>query len=102
MRKRKMVVAIVAGVLVLLARAGENLRGPLDPPPQPGEESFWLVESDIKLAYRSQGTGRPVLVLHGGPGYPIRGPIPGLDRLAETHTLYSYDQRGCGRSTRPF
>jgi proline iminopeptidase len=122
MRKHKMVVAIVAGVLVLLAgaalwfwrmmgeplyrpgmvRAGENLRGPLDPPAQPTEGSFWLVEADIKLAYRAEGSGRPVLVLHGGPGYPIRGSVPGLDRLVETHTLYYYDQRGCGRSTRPF
>jgi proline iminopeptidase len=122
MRKRTMAVAILAGLLLLLAaaafwfwrmmgeplyrpgmvRAGENLRGPLDPPPQPAGEPSWLVEPDIKLAYRSEGSGPPILVLHGGPGYPLRGPVPGLDRLAEGLTLYSYDQRGCGRSTKPF
>jgi proline iminopeptidase len=117
-----MAVAIAAGTLLLLAgatfwfwrmmgeplyrpgmvRTGENLRGPLDPPPQSPGEPFWFVEPDIKLVYRSEGSGPPVLVLHGGPGYPIRGPVPGLDRLAEGRTLYFYDQRGCGRSTRPF
>jgi proline iminopeptidase len=50
----------------------------------------------------AQGTGEPVIMLHGGPGYPIRIPWPGLKQAASTHRFYYYDQRGCGKSTKPF
>jgi proline iminopeptidase len=85
-----------------MVRSGENLRGPLDPPKQSAEISYWLVEDDIRLFYNTQGHGRPVLLVHGGPGYPIHGPLPGLELLTKDHKLYYYDQRGCGKSTKPF
>jgi proline iminopeptidase len=51
-----------------------------------------------ELYYRSVGSGRPVIVVHGGPGlghYYLR---PGMDVLADRFRLVYYDQRGTGRS----
>jgi proline iminopeptidase len=85
-----------------MVRAGKNLRGSLSPPRQIGDDSHWLVEDDIRLFRTSQGTGRPILVVHGGPGYPFHDWPAGLALLAKDHKVICYDQRGCGRSTRPF
>jgi proline iminopeptidase len=85
-----------------MVRSGQNLRGPLDPPKQNGDGPYWQVEQGIRLFYDTQGSGRPVLVIHGGPGYPIRRPLAGLEPLAKDFKFCYYDQRGCGKSTRPF
>jgi proline iminopeptidase len=85
-----------------MVRAGKNLRSSLVPPEQTAEESYWLVEKDIRLFYHTQGAGKPVLVIHGGPGFPIRQPLTALVPLAGQYKFYYYDQRGCGRSTKPF
>jgi proline iminopeptidase len=117
--------AIIVGALVLLAlilgggayvwyasqqplykpgmvRAGNNLQAPLTPPPQqPEDENFWNVEEDIRLYHFSEGEGRNVLIVHGGPGYPYAEPWPGLEPLTGEYQFYYYDQRGSGKSTRP-
>jgi proline iminopeptidase len=85
-----------------MVRAGTNLRAPLDPPPQQPSQAFWTVEPDIRLHYSTHGEGRPVLVVHGGPGYPITTPLAGFAPLAAKFQFHYYDQRGCGQSTRPF
>jgi proline iminopeptidase len=85
-----------------MVRAGNGLRGPLEPPPQSGKVQSWQVETDIQLHYFSAGQGRPVLVIHGGPGLPYAQPWSGLAALTNRYTFYYYDQRGCGGSTRPF
>jgi len=84
-----------------MVRAGKNLRASLTPPAQSGDESSWSVAQDIKLYHFSDGTGKNVLVVHGGPGYPIRSSLPGLKRLTDRYKFIYYDQRGCGKSTRP-
>jgi proline iminopeptidase len=84
-----------------MVRAQENLRGPLEPPGQPADPNFWKVESDIRLYHYSDGQDRKVLVVHGGPGYPIQEAWEGLRRMNKNHEFIYYDQRGCGRSTRP-
>ncbi|HEY5961604.1 MAG TPA: alpha/beta hydrolase [Polyangiaceae bacterium] len=66
------------------------------------DSEAWQVEPGISLAHFEVGTGRPVLVVHGGPGIPFRQPMAGLLPLTERYRFYYYDQRGCGRSTRPF
>jgi proline iminopeptidase len=71
------------------------------PPAQSGDQSYWQVENDIKLYHFSEGTGKNVLILHGGPGYPIRKPWAGLKPLVANYKFNYYDQRGCGKSTRP-
>jgi proline iminopeptidase len=84
-----------------MVRAGENLRAPLTPPEQSDDEHFWSVEQDIQLYHFSEGEGRNVLIVHGGPGYPFAQPWPGLEPLTNEHKFHYYDQRGCGQSTRP-
>jgi proline iminopeptidase len=36
-----------------------------------------------------------------GPGYPYRQPWTGLEALTADYRFHYYDQRGCGRSSRP-
>jgi proline iminopeptidase len=85
-----------------MVKAGENLRSPLTPPAQNGDPDFWQVENDIRLYHFAVGSGRNVLVIHGGPGMPYREPLAGLQPLTTVYRFHYYDQRGCGRSTRPF
>ncbi|HUJ69812.1 MAG TPA: alpha/beta hydrolase [Syntrophorhabdales bacterium] len=73
----------------------------LAPPTQRGGPLFWNVEEDTEIYHFQEGIGRNVLIVHGGPGYPYREAWPGLAHLAATHQFVYYDQRGCGRSTRP-
>jgi len=84
-----------------MLREGKNLRSPLDPPVQTGDDEYWQVEEDIRLWHFSQGSGRNVLIVHGGPGMPTRQPWQGLVPLADEYRFHYYDQRGCGQSTRP-
>jgi proline iminopeptidase len=56
--------------------------------PVPGAELF----------VRRIGAGRPVVVLHGGPGADHEYLRPGFDALADGRELIYYDQRGGGRS----
>lgn len=84
-----------------LVRQGKNLRAPLTPPAQTGGDGVWQVESDIQLHYFTAGQGRPVLVVHGGPGIPYTQAWQGLAPLTGRYRFYYYDQRGCGQSTHP-
>jgi len=84
-----------------MVRAERNLRAPLSPPPQGGDPNFWVVEPDIKLYHFDVGKGRTALVVHGGPGRPHLKPWAGLEALKNSYRFIYYDQRGCGRSTRP-
>ena len=50
------------------------------------------------LYVREVGKGQPIVVLHGGPDFDHTYLLPDLDRLADSHRLIYYDQRGRGRS----
>jgi proline iminopeptidase len=52
----------------------------------------------VQLYAREVGSGRPILVLHGGPDFDHRYLLPELDRLADSYRLIYYDQRGRGLS----
>ena len=105
--------AVVVGIVLFLrvmarplyepgmVARGEGLRGSLTPPSQSGAQTWWEVESDIRLYHFSEGQGENVLIVHGGPGYPIRATWAGLKPLAANYKFNYYDQRGCGKSTRP-
>lgn len=65
------------------------------------DDQYWEVEKGVQLHHFSEGEGRNVLVLHGGPGFPFIKPLPGLERLTNNYRFHYYDQRGCGKSSRP-
>ncbi len=84
-----------------MVSAGENLSAPLEPPSQTADSDTWLVEPGIELTHFSEGEGRNVLVIHGGPGQPFAQPASGLSLLSNDYRFHYYAQRGCGQSTRP-
>jgi proline iminopeptidase len=75
----------------------------ISPPPSqegvPG--SYWKMEEGVLLYYFEHGRGKPVLVIHGGPGIPPYRSWEGLRFLGDEYHAYYYHQRGCGSSSRP-
>ena len=63
---------------------------------------YFELDDDISLFYKAYGDGKPVLVIHGGPGIPYKDSWKGLAAFEESHKFYYYHQRGSGKSTRPF
>lgn len=49
---------------------------------------------------KKAGGGRPLLVVHGGPGLPHYY-LSSLERLADEREVIFWDQLGCGNSERP-
>lgn len=45
------------------------------------------------------GKGSPVIVIHGGPGLTQDYLLPYMERIAKSHQVIFYDQRGSGKST---
>lgn len=63
----------------------------------PVAESTVRADDGVALSVRSRGRGRPLVLCHGGPG--LWGNLDDLaDLLSESFTVWTYDQRGCGRS----
>jgi proline iminopeptidase len=58
----------------------------------PGGSVFYEIHGD--------GPGRPLLCLHGGPGFTSYQVAPLVD-LADERRVILFDQLGCGRSERP-
>lgn len=80
-----------------IAALGETL----DPPLSDENADTWRVTSNVSLHHDSFGDGPDVVFVHGGPGFPTRGRPRGLVALSTSHRVHLFDQRGCGRSTRP-
>lgn len=58
-----------------------------------------IVEADrARLYYEAFGRGRPVVILHGGPGFDHNHMLP-IAELADQYRIIFYDQRGTGNST---
>ncbi len=55
----------------------------------------------VRLYTRTLGSGEPLLVLHGGPALSHEYLYPGLSPLADVAKVVFFDQRGCGRSSKP-
>ena len=52
----------------------------------------------VKLSYRMLGKGKPLVVIHDGPGYEKSLLFKGFDGLSSDVRVLYYDQRGCGQS----
>lgn len=107
------ILSVVAGLLMWymmmqplyrpgMVRSGENLSAPLQPPEQVGSADYFQVEKEVRLFKFQVGSGRNVLVIHGGPGFPFAETPEGFLPLTSSYRLVFYDQRGAGKSTRPF
>ncbi len=88
--------AVVFGLVVLAATvAGCGAPGSeAGPPTRAGSLSVFEAE----LFYQTVGVGKPVVVVHGGPGLDHSYLRPWFGPLAETHQVIFYDQRGLGGS----
>lgn len=64
------------------------------------EEGFVEVDGG-RLFYKTMGSGDPIVVLHGGPGFDHRQFLPYIWQLAEHHKVILFDQRGTGLSSGP-
>lgn len=53
------------------------------------------------LFTKTLGSGDPIVVLHGGPGFDHRQFLPYVWELAAGHQVILYDQRGTGLSSGP-
>lgn len=63
------------------------------------QEKFIPVEN-AELYCKVMGSGKPLIVLHGGAGYLTHDYLlPHLERLSEDNLVVFYDQRGLGKST---
>lgn len=56
---------------------------------------------EVRLFTRTVGRGEPLLVIHGGPALSHEYLYPGLSPLADVARVVFFDQRGCGRSSKP-
>lgn len=62
-----------------------------------GSEVLVWTDDVVALRARSRGRGRALVLCHGGPGlWDNLDDLAGL--LGDLFTVWTYDQRGCGRS----
>jgi proline iminopeptidase len=71
------------------------------PPPQNNTSDRWTLEPGVELYHFEEGSGTPLLIVHGGPGFPPERPWLGGSLLAHDYRTIYYHQRGCGKSSRP-
>jgi proline iminopeptidase len=59
----------------------------------------YIQTSNSKMYYRTFGTGKPLLIINGGPGMNSDGCIKLAKALSKNNEAIIYDQRGTGKST---
>lgn len=59
----------------------------------------YLQTKDVKLAYKVFGTGTPLFLLNGGPGFPSHHFSDLAEKLSEKYQVVLFDQRGTGYSS---
>jgi proline iminopeptidase len=65
-----------------------------------GQEGM-ITYPDRKIYYRTYGTGKPLLIINGGPGMNSNGFIDLAKKLSFGRQTIIYDQRGTGKSFLP-
>ena len=64
------------------------------------DEGF-LEINGTTLYYKTMGSGEPIVVLHGGPGFDHQQFLPYIGELSSRYKVILYDQRGTGLSSGP-
>ena len=78
---------VVFGLLIGLVGCGKRL-------PEEGTVNV----NGMDVYYKTVGQGRPLVVLHGGPGLDHGYFLPYFEELAKEYRLIFYDQRGTGNT----
>ena len=86
------VAAVLLAVVSMYPSNGQQANGTLVP------TETRIPVGNTSLYGRTIGSGRPVIILHGGPDFDHEYLVPDMDRLGDTFRLIYYDQRGRGRS----
>lgn len=68
------------------------------PKPMPRDLVHIVETKDAKLFCRVFGKGKPLIVVHGGPGLSQEYLLPQMAKLAEHNMVIFYDQRCSGKS----
>jgi proline iminopeptidase len=88
-----------AATLAAAFAAGSLAGSPAETGQRPVRTSEVRVPAgNASLYVRDVGSGRPLIVLHGGPDFDHAYLRPELDDLADGYRLVYYDQRGRGKS----
>ena len=58
-----------------------------------------MTSQGSQLYYRSLGSGEPIIIIHGGPGFDHLYLFDGFKFLAKNYRVIFYDQRGSGQSS---
>lgn len=96
----RIVLSVVAGTIsAACSNAEPDSEASVDATPEV-HEGFVEAGDDVRLFYRTVGSGRDTMVvIHGGPGFDMEYFAADLEPLADRVTLLFYDQRGTGRSS---
>jgi len=65
------------------------------------EEMSAVDVSGLRISYEREGTGPPLVLLHGGFGFDGRSWRRQIDALSDEYTVVAWDAPGCGRSSDP-
>lgn len=57
--------------------------------------------SGLRIGYEREGTGPPLVLLHGGFGFDSRSWRRQIEALSDDYTVVAWDAPGCGRSSDP-
>ena len=92
--------AIQALILCIAGHAAANLSVAAESAALLDRRDGFVDACGAIVYYETIGRGRPLMVLHGGPGAPHGYFLPYLLPLARHHRLVFMDERGSGRSER--
>jgi proline iminopeptidase len=68
---------------------------------RPTVEDGFIDTNGTTLYYKTMGSGEPIVVLHGGPGFDHQQFLPYIWELSSDYRVILYDQRGTGLSSGP-
>ena len=68
---------------------------------RPTIEDGFVDTNGTTLYYKTMGSGEPIVVLHGGPGFDHQQFLPFIWELSSDYKVILYDQRGTGLSSGP-
>lgn len=97
-----MLITILLSAVLLVASLGPASYAVASTPSNSHLESIketFVNSGEAKLFCRAIGQGKPLIVIHGGPGLTQDYLLPQMYELAKNNLVIFYDQRGCGKST---